>query len=194
MNVWHLLAVHIPNLLPRTFLALHVPWLRKAARLIYAIVLSLIGCIAAGRWSSERRSRPSPRRGRRRARRDVRVVHVRARLRRDPARVADVRQLVPELRQRVVPLAQEPHPSVRDHTRQADRHRRGGDLRGRARHRTSSFFAAWQKRKVAEPAAEGAEIAETESTARSPAARSSRACAATSAPRAYGRPVTTSES
>ena len=31
--MWHLLAVHIPNLLPRTFFGLHVPWLRKAARL-----------------------------------------------------------------------------------------------------------------------------------------------------------------
>jgi hypothetical protein len=47
MNVWHLLAVHIPNLLPTTVFGLHVPWLRKAARLIYAIVLFTIGLIAA---------------------------------------------------------------------------------------------------------------------------------------------------
>lgn len=47
IHVWHLLAVHIPNLLPRTFLVFHVPWLRKAARLIYAIVLFTIGCLAA---------------------------------------------------------------------------------------------------------------------------------------------------
>lgn len=46
IHVWHLLAVHIPNLMPRTFLTLHVPWLRKAARLIYASVLWLIGCTA----------------------------------------------------------------------------------------------------------------------------------------------------
>ena len=47
MNVWHLLAVHIPNLLPRTIFGLHVPWLRKAARLLYAIVLFVIGLIGA---------------------------------------------------------------------------------------------------------------------------------------------------
>ena len=47
IHVWHLLAVHIPNLLPRTFLSLHVPWLRKAARLLYAIVLFAIGLVAA---------------------------------------------------------------------------------------------------------------------------------------------------
>jgi hypothetical protein len=41
---WHLLAVHIPNMLPRTFLWFHVPWLRRAARLFYAIVLFAIGC------------------------------------------------------------------------------------------------------------------------------------------------------
>jgi hypothetical protein len=44
IHVWHLLAVHIPNVLPRTFLVFHVPWLRKAARLLYAIVLFAIGC------------------------------------------------------------------------------------------------------------------------------------------------------
>jgi hypothetical protein len=47
MNVWHLLAVHIPNLLPTTIFGLHVPWLRKAARLLYAIVLFVIGLIGA---------------------------------------------------------------------------------------------------------------------------------------------------
>jgi hypothetical protein len=47
MNVWHLLAVHIPNLLPTTVFGLHVPWLRKAARLLYAIVLFTIGLVAA---------------------------------------------------------------------------------------------------------------------------------------------------
>jgi hypothetical protein len=47
IHVWHLLAVHIPNLLPRTFLGFHVPWLRKAARLLYAIVLFTIGLLAA---------------------------------------------------------------------------------------------------------------------------------------------------
>ncbi len=41
---WHLLAVHVPNVLPRTILMFHVPWLRKAARLLYAIVLFAIGC------------------------------------------------------------------------------------------------------------------------------------------------------
>jgi hypothetical protein len=47
MNVWHLLAVHVPNLLPRTIFGLHLPWLRKAARLLYAIVLFAIGLAAA---------------------------------------------------------------------------------------------------------------------------------------------------
>jgi hypothetical protein len=48
MNVWHLLAVHVPNLLPRTVFGFDLPWLRKAARLIYSIVLFTIGLIAAG--------------------------------------------------------------------------------------------------------------------------------------------------
>jgi len=47
MNVWHLLAVHIPNALPTTVFGLHVPWLRKAARLIYAIILFTLGLIGA---------------------------------------------------------------------------------------------------------------------------------------------------
>jgi hypothetical protein len=47
MNVWHLLAVHIPNVLPRTIFVWHVPWLRKAARLLYAIVLFILGLIGA---------------------------------------------------------------------------------------------------------------------------------------------------
>ena len=48
MNVWHLLGVHVPNLLPRTVFGLHLPWLRKAARLLYSIVLFTIGLLAAG--------------------------------------------------------------------------------------------------------------------------------------------------
>jgi hypothetical protein len=48
MNVWHLLAVHVPNLLPRTVFGLHLPWLRKGARLLYSIVLFAIGLAAAG--------------------------------------------------------------------------------------------------------------------------------------------------
>ncbi|HEV7524108.1 MAG TPA: hypothetical protein VGP92_04045 [Acidimicrobiia bacterium] len=47
LNVWHLLAVHVPNLLPRTVFGLHLPWLRKAARLLYGIVLFTIGLAAA---------------------------------------------------------------------------------------------------------------------------------------------------
>ena len=43
MNVWHLLAVHVPNLLPRTVFGLHLPWLRKAARLLYGTVLFAAG-------------------------------------------------------------------------------------------------------------------------------------------------------
>ena len=43
IHVWHLFAVHIPNVLPRTFFAWHMPWLRKAARLLYSIVLFAIG-------------------------------------------------------------------------------------------------------------------------------------------------------
>jgi len=49
MNVWHLLAVHVPNLLPRTIFGLHMPWLRKAARLLYAIILFAIG-LGAAAW------------------------------------------------------------------------------------------------------------------------------------------------
>ncbi len=47
IHVWHLLAVHIPNLLPKTVFGLHVPWLRKAARLLYGIILFTIGLVAA---------------------------------------------------------------------------------------------------------------------------------------------------
>jgi hypothetical protein len=47
MNVWHLLAVHVPNLLPRTIFGLHLPWLRKAARLLYSLVLFALGLLAA---------------------------------------------------------------------------------------------------------------------------------------------------
>ena len=47
IHVWHLLAVHIPNLLPKTIFVFHVPWLRKAARLVYAIVLFAVGLAAA---------------------------------------------------------------------------------------------------------------------------------------------------
>ena len=43
IHVWHLLAVHVPNILPRTFFGLHMPWLRKAARLLYATVLFALG-------------------------------------------------------------------------------------------------------------------------------------------------------
>ena len=53
MNVWHLLGVHIPNLLPTTVFGLHVPWMRKAARLIYAILLFTIGLVGA--WLVMRR-------------------------------------------------------------------------------------------------------------------------------------------
>jgi len=47
IHVWHLLAVHIPNLMPRTIFGLHLPWLRKSARLIYSIVLFGIGLAGA---------------------------------------------------------------------------------------------------------------------------------------------------
>src|SRR5258708_34406948 len=47
IHVWHLLAVHIPNLLPKTVFGLHVRWLRKAARLLYGIILFTIGLVAA---------------------------------------------------------------------------------------------------------------------------------------------------
>jgi hypothetical protein len=47
MNVWHLLAVHIPNVLPTTVFGFHVPWLRKAARLLYAILLFVLGLVIA---------------------------------------------------------------------------------------------------------------------------------------------------
>ena len=62
IHVWHLLAVHIPNLLPRTLLGLHLPWLRKAARLIYGIVLFTIGLVAAALViRTPKRSRCAPR-------------------------------------------------------------------------------------------------------------------------------------
>ena len=61
IHAWHLLAVHIPNLLPRTFLWFHVPWLRKAARLLYAIVLFAIGLAAAAQViRTPKRSNESP--------------------------------------------------------------------------------------------------------------------------------------
>ena len=47
LNVWHLLAVHIPNALPTTVFGFHLPWLRKAARLIYATLLFVIGLVGA---------------------------------------------------------------------------------------------------------------------------------------------------
>ena len=61
IHVWHLLGVHIPNVLPRTFLTFHVPWLRKAARLLYAIVLFAIGLAAAAMViRTPKRSNESP--------------------------------------------------------------------------------------------------------------------------------------
>ncbi len=42
MNVWHLLAVHVPNLVPETIFGFDLPWLRKGARLLYSIVLFAI--------------------------------------------------------------------------------------------------------------------------------------------------------
>ena len=60
-HVWHLLAVHIPNLLPRTIFGLHLPWLRKAARLLYALVLFAIGLAAAAAViRTPKRSNESP--------------------------------------------------------------------------------------------------------------------------------------
>ena len=61
IHVWDLLAVHIPNLLPRTIFGLHLPWLRKAARLLYAIVLFAIGLAAAAKViRTPKRSNESP--------------------------------------------------------------------------------------------------------------------------------------
>jgi hypothetical protein len=61
IHVWHLLAVHIPNLLPRTVFGLHVPWLRKAARLLYALVLFTLGLVAtAGVIRTPKRSSEPP--------------------------------------------------------------------------------------------------------------------------------------
>jgi hypothetical protein len=61
IHVWDLLAVHIPNLLPRTIFGLHLPWLRKAARLLYAIVLFAIGLAAAAMViRTPKRSNESP--------------------------------------------------------------------------------------------------------------------------------------
>jgi len=39
IHVWNLLAVHIPNPLPRTIFGLHVPWLRKSGRMLWATIL-----------------------------------------------------------------------------------------------------------------------------------------------------------
>src|SRR5437773_5338453 len=61
IHVWDLLAVHVPNLLPRTIFGLHLPWLRKAARLLYAIVLFAIGLAAAAKViRTPKRSNESP--------------------------------------------------------------------------------------------------------------------------------------
>jgi len=49
IHVWDLLAVHVPNLLPRSIFGFDLPWLRKAARLIYSIVLFAIGLAAAAK-------------------------------------------------------------------------------------------------------------------------------------------------
>ena len=111
-HVWNLLALHVPNLLPKT-----VPWFdfnwhhgftythshlpRKAGRLIWATVMFTIGLVIAFADHP-----PAEEVGRARdvgadvPRRDVRVGHADARLRRDPVRVDHLRQLVPELRQR----------------------------------------------------------------------------------------------
>ena len=61
IHVWDLLAVHVPNLLPRTIFGLHLPWLRKAARLLYALVLFAIGLAAAAKViRTPKRSNESP--------------------------------------------------------------------------------------------------------------------------------------
>ncbi len=43
IHVWNLLAVHIPNPLPRTILSFDVPWLRKSGRLLWSTVLFVVG-------------------------------------------------------------------------------------------------------------------------------------------------------
>jgi hypothetical protein len=44
IHTWNLLAVHIPNPLPRTFIIWDVPWLRKAGRLIWSSVMFFGAC------------------------------------------------------------------------------------------------------------------------------------------------------
>jgi hypothetical protein len=39
IHTWNLLAVHIPNPLPRTFIIWDVPWLRKSGRLLWSSVM-----------------------------------------------------------------------------------------------------------------------------------------------------------
>jgi hypothetical protein len=46
-HVWNLLALHVPNVLPKTVFGFHTPYLRRAGRLIWSIVIFTIGLIAA---------------------------------------------------------------------------------------------------------------------------------------------------
>ena len=46
-HVWNLLALHVPNVLPKTVFGLHAPYLRRGGRLIWSIVIFTIGIVAA---------------------------------------------------------------------------------------------------------------------------------------------------
>ncbi|HWS45546.1 MAG TPA: hypothetical protein VN636_06775 [Acidimicrobiia bacterium] len=47
IHTWNLLALHTPNFLPKTVFGFHTPYLRRAGRLIWAMLLFTIGLVGA---------------------------------------------------------------------------------------------------------------------------------------------------
>ena len=149
-HVWNLLALHVPNLLPRSVFRSQFP--RHAGRLIWATIIFTIGldhrvhraapAEAIGRARDLGRDLP---------RRAVCVGDVRARLRRHPARVVELRRFVPQLRQLVVPAAQELGAPVRHHARQVRRLRRGRHLRASCSRSTSSSSSRGRSARSSSP-------------------------------------------
>ena len=132
-----MLALHVPNVLP------YVPWIDFVRHKGFYVNSHSSGCatpaassgatllFVIGLAASALRDDEEAEAGRARdvgaddARRDVRVVHDGARLRHDPARVADVRQLVPQLQHRDLPACTRTGSSTFDITRVGGRrHRR----------------------------------------------------------------------
>ena len=105
-----MLALHIPNVLPKTvpwidygpggkgfYINHHSTWVRPAGRLIWSTLIFAIGIVIAYRLTKK------PKRGRAvdlgpdNSRCDGRVGDDGPGVRHDPARVADVRELIPQL-------------------------------------------------------------------------------------------------